>query len=74
MRRAGLRIITAKLASYAAAKQHNPVIPTFYKRLVEKGKPKKVALVACMRKLLTILNSMLRHGIPCNPEHALRMA
>jgi transposase len=40
----------------------NPVIKAFYQRLVAKGKPKKVALVACMRKLLTILNHMVRTG------------
>ena len=40
--------------------QHNPVIKMFYDRLVSAGKPKKVALVACVRKLLTILNAMLR--------------
>lgn len=39
----------------------NPVIRTFYRRLVEKGKAKKVALVACMHKLLTILNAMVKH-------------
>lgn len=38
----------------------NPVIKEFYDRLVEKGKPKKVALTACMRKLLTILNALER--------------
>jgi transposase len=42
------------------ASKHNPVIKAFYERLVAVGKPKKVALVACMRKLLTILNAMLR--------------
>lgn len=42
------------------AKAHNPVIKAFYERLVAAGKPKKVALVACMRKLLTILNAMMR--------------
>lgn len=42
------------------AMRHNPVIRAFYERLVEAGKPKKVAIVACMRKLLTILNAMLR--------------
>ncbi len=42
------------------AMRHNPVIRTFYERLVSAGKPKKVAIVACMRKLLTILNAMLR--------------
>ena len=42
------------------AMRHNPVIKAFYDRLIEAGKPKKVAIVACMRKLLTILNAMLR--------------
>jgi len=40
----------------------NPVIKAFYHRLLAAGKPKKVALVACMRKLLTILNHMVRSG------------
>lgn len=40
--------------------RHNPVIQTFYERLLAKGKLKKVALVACMRKLLVILNAMIR--------------
>ncbi len=40
--------------------RYNPLISTFYQRLVAAGKPKKVALVACMRKLLTILNAMVR--------------
>jgi transposase len=40
----------------------NPVIKAFYQRLLAAGKPKKVALVACMRKLLTILNHMVRTG------------
>ncbi len=44
------------------ATRHNPVIKAFYERLVNAGKPKKVALVACIRKLLTILNAMLRDG------------
>lgn len=42
------------------ATRHNPVLQRFYHRLLAAGKPKKVALVACMRKLLTILNAMLR--------------
>jgi transposase len=42
------------------ATKHNPVIRSFYERLVAKGKLKKVALVACMRKLLVILNAMIR--------------
>ena len=41
--------------------RHNTLIKIFYKRLREKGKPGKVALVACMRKLVTILNQMVMH-------------
>ncbi len=43
------------------ATRFNPVIKKFYQRLLAKGKVKKVALVACMRKLLTILNEMVRN-------------
>lgn len=39
--------------------QHNPIIKQFYKRLIERGKPKKLALVACMKKILIIIRSML---------------
>ena len=45
-----------------AARIHNPVIRAFYQRLRGNGKTYKVAMVACMRKLLTILNSMIKHG------------
>ena len=48
----------------------NPVLHSFYHRLLASGKPTKVALVACMRKLLVILNSMLHHNTPWNPEIA----
>ena len=44
-----------------SATKYNPVIRTFYQRLLEKGKRKKVALTACMRKLLTILNTMVKN-------------
>ena len=44
------------------AVQRNPVIKSFYENLIQRGKPKKVALTACMRKLLVILNAMLRNG------------
>jgi transposase len=50
--------------------RHNPVIRTFYMRLRERGKPPKVALIACAHKLLTILNSMARTGEPWRLEHA----
>lgn len=46
------------------ATRHNPVIRDFYERLLAKGKPKLVALVACIRKLLVILNAMIRDNKP----------
>ena len=45
----------------------NPVIRAFFTRLVAAGKPKKVALTACMRKLLTILNAMMHHRTAWKP-------
>ncbi len=47
------------MACMGAATQHNPVLKTFYRRLIAKGKKPKVALVACMRKLIVILNIMI---------------
>lgn len=52
------------------ATRFNPVIKEFYQRLLKAGKKKKVALVACMRKLLTILNAMLRDRKHWNPTFA----
>lgn len=52
------------------ATRRNPVIKAFYARLVAAGKPKKLALVACMRKLLTVLNVMVRTSTRWNPEFA----
>ncbi len=49
------------------ATRYNPVIREFYQRLCAAGKPKKVALTACMRKLLVILNAMIKHGQSWNP-------
>ncbi len=50
-----------------AATRFNPVIRSFYQRLRRAGKKNKVALVACMRKLLTILNAILARRIPWQP-------
>jgi transposase len=44
------------------ATRFNPVIKAYYQRLLVVGKPKKLALVACMRKLLIVLNAMVRTG------------
>lgn len=46
------------------AMRHNPVIKAFYQRLVERGKSKKLALTACVRKMLVILNAMVRDNLP----------
>lgn len=50
------------------ATKHNPVIKAFYERLCAAGKAKKVALTACMHKLLTILNAMVKHQTPWQPR------
>ena len=52
------------------AARFNPVIRTFYQRLCRAGKAKKVALMACMRKLLVILNAMLKHRTPWHQTEA----
>jgi transposase len=53
------------------ASRHNPIIKEFYERLLAAGKPKKVALLACMRKLLTILNAVMRDRTPWRCPHTL---
>jgi transposase len=55
------------------ATRHNPVIKAFYERLCAAGKAKKAAITACMRKLLTIVNSMIKHHSlwRLNPEPAV---
>ena len=52
------------------ASRHNVVLAAFYRRLRDAGKPPKVALVAVMRKLLTILNAMMKHHCGWNPKAA----
>jgi len=52
-----------------SAVRYNPVIRVFYDRLISKGKAKKVALVACMHKLLVILNAIMKSGKKWNPLH-----
>lgn len=59
---------SALYMSIWSASKWNPVIRIFYERLRAKGKPAKVAQVACMRKLLTILNAMIREGREWNPS------
>ena len=58
------RVRAALYMAALVAIRHNPVIRAFYERLVAAGKPKMVALVACMHKLLTILNAIARSRTP----------
>jgi transposase len=50
------------LVSALSASRHNSLIRAFYENLLSRGKPKKVALVACMQKMLVIVNAMAREG------------
>lgn len=59
---------TAMYMAALAASRHNPVIRAFYTRLVAAGKSKKLALIASARKLLTILNQMMRTGSAWSPD------
>ncbi len=65
------RVREALYMAALVATRYNPAIKEFYGRLVASGKPKKVALVACMRKLLTILNAMIRERTPWRFPHVL---
>jgi len=58
------RVRSALSMSALSAVRYTPVLRAFWTRLREQGKPPKVALVACMHKLLTILNAMLKHHTP----------
>jgi len=53
-----------------AATQHNPVLKAYYQRLIARGKEPKVAIIACMRKLIVILNIMLARDETWNPARA----
>jgi len=56
-----------------SASKYNPVLRSFYQAMIKRGKEKKVALTACMRKLLTFLNAIIRDSAPWKPglEHVL---
>ncbi|MCH8897613.1 MAG: transposase [Chloroflexi bacterium] len=58
---------TALYMATLVATRRNSVLQAFYQRLCAAGKPKKVALIACMRKMLVILNSMIKHHRTWNP-------
>ena len=62
------RVRTVLYMGALVASRRNPVIREFYQRLLAAGKSKKVALTACMRKLLVILNDMVKSGQHWDPE------
>ena len=64
------RVRTVLFLAVMSAVQSNPVLRAKYQQLKNDGKPPKVALVACMRKLLTILNVMTKNGEAWNPQSA----
>jgi transposase len=64
------RVRTALYRATLVASRHNPPLAAFYERLCAAGKPKQGALTACMHKLLTILNAMVRQGSPWSPQLA----
>ena len=66
------RVRAALYMSTLVAVKHNPVLRAFYNRLLAAGKPKKVALIACMHKLLLTLNALLRQAMAWHPPaHAV---
>ena len=56
-------IRTVMYMAMMSAMQCNPVFKATYQRLVAAGKPKKIAIIACVRKMVVILNSMVRDGV-----------
>ena len=64
------QVRTVMYMAMMSAIQCNPVFKTTYERLLAAGKPKKVAIVACMRKMVVILNSMLRDGVMWDKDSA----
>ena len=63
------QVINALYLPMLAAIRYNPVIKAFYKKLITKGKPKMVAVCACMRKLLHIAVGVLKNQTPFHPNY-----
>ncbi len=62
------QIRTAMYMAMMSAIQCNPVFKATYEKLVDAGKPKKVAIIACVRKMIVILNTMMRDGVYWDPK------
>jgi transposase len=65
------RMRAALFMPAVVAAQHNPVVKAFYERLLNNGKPKKLAIVACMRKLLHLIGGVLKTKKPFDPNYHL---
>jgi transposase len=61
---------TALYMAALSASRHNPALSRYYQHLLHAGKAKKLAPIACLRKLLVILNAIVAHGTPWNPQMA----
>jgi len=64
------QIRTVMFMAMMSAIQCNPIFKAKYKQLVAQGKPKKLAIIACVRKMIVILNSMLRDGVKWELDYA----
>ncbi|MDD1795775.1 IS110 family transposase [Enterovibrio sp. ZSDZ42] len=64
------QVRTVLYMAMMSAMQSNPVFKAQYQRLVAAGKPKKVAIIACVRKMVVILNSMVRDGVMWDEKHS----
>ena len=64
----GTSVRSALYMATLVATRHNKRIQDFYQRLLDRGKAEKKALVACMRKLFVILNTMVKNRTPWNPD------
>ena len=62
------KIRTAMYMAMMSASQYNPKFKEVYHQMVAAGKPKKVAIIACIRKLVVIINSRVRDGVMWNPK------
>jgi len=65
------RLRTTLYMPALVAAHHNPILKTFYQRLLKKGKPKMLALVAVMKKLLIMMQAILKNKIPFNTKYQL---
>jgi len=65
------RLRTTLFMPALVAAYHNPILKTFYQKLLKKGKPKMLAIVAVMKKLLIMIQAILKNKIPFNPKYQL---